>query len=120
MADDNKIASYARSLTEYKSDFCYFQTKCFSAKLLSYENKGLRYEYSLVQNCNLKCMICLFNIEKSDKHLEITICNHIFHRQCLDTYDFANLKVCPLCNSGNYRISRSLVTVDTKILNNTQ
>lgn len=51
-----------------------------------------------------KCVICLNDIYK--KNLTKTLCNHLFHKDCLDIWSKSNNK-CPLCRKiihNRYRI----------------
>lgn len=49
----------------------------------------------------MECIICLEVIEHSDQ-LETTVCQHIFHKQCIHTlikYNKYNKVCCPLCRA---------------------
>ena len=49
----------------------------------------------------MECIICLEVIENSDR-LETTVCQHIFHKQCIHTlikYNNYNKACCPLCRA---------------------
>ena len=52
------------------------------------------------------CAICLDIV---DQDSETTNCNHIYHTDCLDNWDWLNVKSCPFCRNENYRFSRTLV-----------
>lgn len=45
------------------------------------------------------CIICMNCINRSDEVRELSSCNHVFHRDCLDSWiDHGNM-TCPLCKS---------------------
>ncbi|XP_042484660.1 RING-H2 finger protein ATL29-like [Macadamia integrifolia] len=57
--------------------------------------------YSSVKNlrqdkCGLECAVCLAEFEDDDELRLLTVCNHVFHPDCIDLW-FGNHTTCPLC-----------------------
>ncbi len=50
-----------------------------------------------IQEGDEKCSICLENLEKEAKK---TICNHVFHKQCIYEWINNNKNTCPLCRKN--------------------
>ncbi|XP_042497507.1 RING-H2 finger protein ATL29-like [Macadamia integrifolia] len=46
--------------------------------------------------CGLECAVCLSEFEDSDELRLLTVCNHVFHPECIDVW-FGNHTTCPLC-----------------------
>ena len=51
-----------------------------------------------------KCIICQSNIEVNEYYRELSGCNHIFHKKCIDQW-FFKIKdySCPLCRHNHYK-----------------
>lgn len=47
------------------------------------------------ENC---CVVCLLEFEQEDL-VRITLCNHIIHKSCFDSWLVRN-KTCPLCRQS--------------------
>lgn len=45
------------------------------------------------------CMVCLEGIDASNPIRELLGCDHVFHRECLDTWIDVRQVTCPLCRS---------------------
>ncbi|XP_043717623.1 RING-H2 finger protein ATL29-like [Telopea speciosissima] len=57
--------------------------------------------YSMVKDlrqdkCGLECAVCLAEFEDDDELRLLTVCNHVFHPDCIDLW-FGNHNTCPLC-----------------------
>ncbi|KAJ4949956.1 hypothetical protein NE237_026788 [Protea cynaroides] len=49
--------------------------------------------------CGLECAVCLLEFEDNDELRLLTVCNHVFHPECIDLW-FGNHTTCPLCRSS--------------------
>ncbi|KAJ4958422.1 hypothetical protein NE237_025533 [Protea cynaroides] len=47
----------------------------------------------------LECAICLVEFQDNDEIRLLTVCNHVFHRNCIDEW-FGNHTTCPLCRKS--------------------
>ncbi|KAJ4957721.1 hypothetical protein NE237_024832 [Protea cynaroides] len=60
-----------------------------------------KFMYSSVKDhrrgkCDLECAVCLAEFEDNDELRLLTVCNHVFHPECIDLW-FGNHTTCPLC-----------------------
>ncbi|KAM1788436.1 hypothetical protein ACFX11_038728 [Malus domestica] len=56
-------------------------------------------KYTRLESLDTECNICLECIERSHDVREPCNCDHVFHRQCLDSWVDQGQVTCPLCRS---------------------
>ncbi|KAF8379063.1 hypothetical protein HHK36_028490 [Tetracentron sinense] len=49
--------------------------------------------------CGLECAVCLTEFEDEDVLRLLTVCNHVFHPECIDLW-FGSHKTCPVCRKN--------------------
>ncbi|CAI9093341.1 OLC1v1028821C1 [Oldenlandia corymbosa var. corymbosa] len=56
-------------------------------------------KYEVVRSENTCCSVCFEAIGTGDEVRELSRCDHVFHRECLDTWIDSGRITCPLCRS---------------------
>lgn len=64
------------------------------------------------KSCKVECGVCLSAIEQGDEIRELR-CNHLFHRECLDSWVSTGSATCPLCR-GAVRAPPSMMVERTQ------
>ncbi|XP_060184476.1 probable E3 ubiquitin-protein ligase RHA1A [Lycium barbarum] len=66
-------------------------------KLIDEKNPVTRFKNTTMTTST--CAVCLCTFEEGEEVRELIKCNHIFHKDCLDTWLQKDSATCPLCRS---------------------
>ena len=56
----------------------------------------------------MQCMYCFYSIEPKQFYRKLPLCNHVFHKKCVDSVLQKNMK-CPFCNTNHSIESMNII-----------
>ncbi len=66
--------------------------------------KKIKKDDDLILN-HVKCPICLEEFKQNEYKRVLPLCNHVFHKRCIDKWLMENSKECPVCRCNHEKYS---------------